>query len=69
MHEALVDAIEKDDRQAAEDVMIRHISVVRNKLLEALGREAHPEKPAPPSASRKLTLATADGDAETRPEA
>jgi DNA-binding GntR family transcriptional regulator len=65
-HDALVDAIEKDDRMAAEEIMSRHISSVRKKLLELLGKEAHKEKA--PSPARKLSLAESEAESEVGQE-
>jgi DNA-binding GntR family transcriptional regulator len=67
-HDALVDAIERDDRQAAEEIMSRHISSVRKKLLEHLGKEAHRDK-GPAAAPRKLSLAASEVEAEVGQEA
>lgn len=65
-HDAIVDAIEKDDRKAAEEAASQHISDVRKKLLEHLGKEANKGKTAP---ARKLTLVPSDEDTEVHQEA
>ena len=53
-HDALVEALEKGDRAAAEQTMREHISGVRKKLLEHLAQAAKPA--AEKSGSRKLVL-------------
>ena len=66
-HEALVEALEKDDRRAAEDIISRHISSVRKRLLEHLAKER--EKPAAEkSGAHKLSLPTNPPMSEIRPE-
>jgi DNA-binding GntR family transcriptional regulator len=66
-HDALVDALEKDDRAAAEKVMSRHISGVRKTLLEYLAKELG--KPgSEKSGARKLSLPSNPPASEIRPE-
>ena len=61
-----MEAIEKDDRPAAENIMSRHISSVRQSLLEHLAKEAG--KPAvEKAAARKLSLPS-HAVSEARPE-
>jgi DNA-binding GntR family transcriptional regulator len=58
-HDALLEALEKDDRPAAESILSRHISSVRGKLLEHLAGEVQNDKattPAEKSGARKLIL-------------
>jgi len=55
-HDAVIDALEKGDRPAAEAAMSRHISEVRNRLLEHL-TQAEEQKPAAKTTPRKLALA------------
>jgi DNA-binding GntR family transcriptional regulator len=67
-HDALVDALEKDDRGAAESAMSHHISSVRKALLEHLAKDPGPKHPAAAdkSGARKLSLSS-DRPIEIRP--
>ena len=66
-HEALVEAIEKEDRAAAENIMSRHISSVRQSLLEHLAKEV--VKPAGgKTAARRLSLPSHSPASELHPE-
>ncbi len=66
-HDALVDAIEKNDRPSAENIMSRHISSVRKTLLDHLSKEARKDKSQVPPV-RKLSLPSHSPDSEIRPE-
>ena len=64
-HDGVVDALEKEDRPAAEALMSRHISSVRKTLLEHLAKD---QTVAEKSAARKLTLQPGLPESEIRPE-
>lgn len=59
-HDALVNALEKaletGDRSEAEQVMRRHISSVRKKLLDHLARAKSEEAPAEKASARKMAV-------------
>ena len=57
-HDALIDALEKEDRAGAEEAMRHHISGVRKKLLEHLAQAEAERRAADKAASpRRLVLA------------
>ena len=67
-HEALIDALEKGDRTAAEHVLSAHISGVRKKLLEHL-KQKETEQPQEKSNSRKPALSGSLPGSEARQNA
>lgn len=68
-HDALVEALEKDDRPAAERIVSLHISSVRKTLLEHIATEAATTAAADKTSARKLTLASNASATEIRSQA
>ena len=69
VHDALIEALGKDDRDEAEKVMRRHVSGVRNKLLEHLSQSKGQKRPAEKGGARRLVIANQPSSPELRQDA